>query len=179
MTVTGWTQRTKCPWSNETACWNLWTLEPRMGGLRYPCPMTRQNWEPSQRTGHLWAYSLLADASSTWGQVQSMVVWLLDGMLVPDAGGVSTTGIWQEILSAGQPIKPGKSLESEQEQETVPCFGRDWGDVRMWGSEQVYGVEQTWLFTSTLPSTEQHWIGDFISWASVSSFSSVKQEWTL
>ena len=84
-------------------------------------------------------------------------------MLVPDAGGVSTTGIWQEILSAGQPIKPGKSLESEQEQETVPCFGREWGDVRMWGSEQVYGVEQTWLFTSTLPSTEQHWIGDFIS----------------
>lgn len=84
-------------------------------------------------------------------------------MPVPDAGGMSTTGIWQEILSAGQPIKRGKSWESEQEQETVPCFGRDWGDVRMWGSEQVYGVERTWLFTSTLPSTEQHWIGDFIS----------------
>lgn len=54
-----------------------------------------------------------------------MGVWLLT------AGGVSTTGIWQEILGTGQPIKRGKSLESEQEQGTIPCFGRDWEDVRM------------------------------------------------
>lgn len=56
-------------------------------------------------------------------------------MPAPDAGGMSTAGIWQ-ILSAGQAIKQGKSLESEQEQETVPCFGRDWGDVRMWAQNR-------------------------------------------
>lgn len=41
-----------------------------------------------------------------------------------------TAGVWQEVLGTIQPIKLGKLLQSEKEQEPVPCFGGGWEDIR-------------------------------------------------
>lgn len=51
MTGTGRIQRMECPWSHETAHWNLWTLEPRRGGFWYSCPMTNQDSDPWEAWG--------------------------------------------------------------------------------------------------------------------------------
>lgn len=57
----------------------------------------------------------------------------LDRTLAPDCKWNVHNWTLAGGFGAGQPIKLGKSLEPEGEQETAPCFVREWEDVRMWG----------------------------------------------